>query len=122
MDLKQELSATLVVFASGSLPKEETVELLLRDISTRQQLLAHPRLAEELARRASKRSGLTCTEVEELLPAYIDAERSGHDTQTGTQHLKRHLSLCPECYEVCQAATDILKAQASGTLPAWPQG
>lgn len=121
MNLKQELSATLSAFASGSLPKEETVELLLRDVSTRQQLLAHPRLAEELARRASKRSGLTCSEVEELLPAYIDAERSEHGMPAENKRLERHLYTCPECYEVYRAASNILEAQASGVLPNWPQ-
>src|SRR4051794_22509581 len=121
MDLKQVLSAMLSAFASGSLPKEETVELLLRDVSTRQQLLAHPRLAEELARRASKRSGLACSEVEDLLPAYIDAEHSRHEAPAKNKHLERHLHLCPECYEVYCAATNILEAQASGALPNWPQ-
>jgi hypothetical protein len=121
MDLKQELSAALSAFASGNLPKEETVELLLRDVSTRQQLLAHPHLAEELARRASKRSGLACSEVEDLLPAYIDAGRSTHGAPAENKHLERHLHLCPECYEVYRAATDILEAQASAALPTWPQ-
>jgi hypothetical protein len=121
MDLKQELATALSTFASGNLPREESVELLLKNTATRQQLLTHPRLTAALARRATLGSGLTCTEVEDSLAGVIDAEGRGDKVQAEYDQLMLHLHLCAECYEVYRAATDILAAQATGVLPRWPQ-
>jgi hypothetical protein len=121
MDLKQELATALSTFASGNMPREEPVERLLKDAASRHQLLMHPRLTAALARRAASRSALTCTEVEDLLPVLVDAERKGEQIRPGYRQMSLHLRLCPECYEVYRAATDILAAQATGTLPLWPQ-
>jgi hypothetical protein len=120
MDLIEDLKATSTAFLSGILPDPALVMAMLNDGYTRQQLLAQPALVAALVQRATRESGRTCSDVENDLAAFVDAELRGERDVAPYRGLLLHVQQCPECYEEYHLASEIMAAQASGVLPRWP--
>lgn len=120
MTIQDELSSIVEAFAAGNLPTAKQVSAMLQDPEILRRLLAVPALADALAQRAAKKSGLSCLEVDEDLASFIDRERLGGTLHPAYRQLALHLKLCPWCADGYSLTWKAIAAQAGGTLPRWP--
>lgn len=109
------------LFDGHVLPSPEALLLLLRNTAIRQRLLSHPSVISVLVAEALRRSGLSCAEVEERLPALIDAEEHAPAELEQHQAGFAHIHSCPWCYDIYALTHEVLAAQKAGQLPRWPQ-
>lgn len=107
-------------YAAHTMPTLEGLLLLLKNTAIRQQLLSYPLVVETLVYEAVKRSGLSCSDVEERLAAFIDVEVSEPRTFAAHQATSLHVHMCPWCYDIYAVTHEILAAQKDGILPPWP--
>lgn len=109
----------LAQLRQGALPAADRT-LLIQERTTRQRILADPALTARLVAEAEAASGLACEAVDDTLAAYVDAEQLAEHTREHYLPLRRHLGLCPICYEDYALVRGIIAAQQRGTVARWP--
>jgi hypothetical protein len=58
-----------------------------------------------------------CVQLQELLPAFVDAEVSGLIMNGEGQGVRLHLSHCPDCTDVYETLRSLVALTESGRLP-----
>lgn len=68
---------------------------------------------------ATKENELVCTQVQELLPIYVEAEFEGEIEVLATavtHDIETHLRHCPDCTELYQGLYFLVEQEAAGDL------
>ena len=60
---------------------------------------------------------LECSQLQGLLPAFVDAEVSGMIMNGEAQGVRLHLSHCPDCTDVYESLRSVVALTESGRLP-----
>ena len=60
---------------------------------------------------------IDCVQLQELLPAFVDAEVSGMIMNGEGRSVRLHLSHCPDCTDVYESLRSIVALTESGRLP-----
>lgn len=65
----------------------------------------------------TKDAEIDCNQLQELLPAFVDAEVSGMTMNGEGQSVRLHLSHCPDCHAVYETLHSVVVLTESGRLP-----
>jgi hypothetical protein len=60
---------------------------------------------------------IDCVQLQEMLPAFVDAEVSGMIMNGEGHRVRLHLSHCPDCTDVYESLRSIVALTESGRLP-----
>jgi predicted anti-sigma-YlaC factor YlaD len=67
---------------------------------------------------STREAELDCTQLQELLPAYVDFEVTGGKPPEGfLAEVRAHLAQCPDCAEEYQGLLAVARLEAQGRLP-----